>query len=400
MKNCKLLTVLILSVLFLVSTVNAGQVIIKDGVTYVTNSDVPSQGIKTLQLKKLWSVGGDDEEFIFSSINQVLLGKDNNLYVLDSRSDLIYVFDLAGKLSRSIDFSGEIFRYGTNRIEDMFLKDAEIGLLSKSPIQVICIDYFGNPGNKVELPPNFFLSQHADWENGNLILGGLSLDRREVFLTKFSVFGKAQIDYVLSKTELSFEPGKAMFSERDEYFWLSKPWDIHSDGRVYIAPHWSTPELGKFLINIYGNDDKLKVVASRQFKAYKRSQKERDMQGALTMGGYENLRQARASGDKYFEEEYEQDVLQILVHPDGNIWVKTSRSTKNQAKGVMVTYDVFSLQGYFITQVSLRVPGNGDKDIVYFVGNLIVIVKGQNDLLAADIYPEADKLEIICYSVE
>jgi hypothetical protein len=66
----------------------------------------------------------------------------------------------------------------------------------------------------------------------------------------------------------------------------------------------------------------------------------------------------------------------------------------------MVTYDVFSPAGYFIKQVSLHVPGDGEKDIVYFVGNLIVIVKGQNDLLAADVYPEADKLEIICYSTQ
>lgn len=395
------LAVLLLVVLILVSFALAGEESTRNGVVYVTNS-IPSQGTEKIQLREMWRIGGDDESVIFGSIDKVLLGRDGDLYILDGKASLVLVCSLAdGRELRQISISGE----GPGELDfasNMFLVgDDQIALLRSSPAKVVCINYQGLPGDRVDISSGtaeMFLTWYADWENGVLVMGGQNPIEGQTFLAQYAYYGELR-RYFSYASRSSFQQKK--MAEEDAYLVLSKPWAIDSRGDVYFAPSWTNPESGSYSINVYDKDARLKRVFSRKFEASRRSSDEKKVAQQKLLGGSRGLQDLLDQGGQCLVNDYAQDVLEVYVHHDGNIWVHTSRSVSGQSAGTMITYDVFSPTGHFIKQVSLLSSGNAEKDIVYFVGpDRLVLVKGQTDVLNYGVYQNADALEIICYSTK
>ena len=67
----------------------------------------------------------------------------------------------------------------------------------------------------------------------------------------------------------------------------------------------------------------------------------------------------------------------LRVHPDGTIWVMTTRGTRDREPGVMATFDVFSPEGEFVRQMVVHGEGDPRHDGVFLLANdRAVIVKG------------------------
>lgn len=401
MKKCQFFV--LLSVFWMLTTLAlAGEESVQNGVVYVKNSSLPSQGVEKLQLRELWRIGGVDGETIFSSIDKVLLGRDGNLYILDGRSSVVLVRSLVdGSELKTISIAGE----GPGELDfacNMFLvKDQQIGLLRSSPAKVVCITYDGQPGDRVDLTntsAEMFLAWYADWADGLMVMGGQNPGDARIFLSQYAPYGELK-SYHSYSSKSSLAEKKV--SEEDTYLVLTKPWALDDRGQLYFCPHWSNPDSHTYAIQVYDRRAKLLRVFSRQYEARKRSSAEKKIAQQKLFGGAAGLQALLRQGGQCVVQDYAQDVLEIYVHPDGNIWVHTSRSVYGQAKGSLLCYDVFSPDGHFIKQVSLLGSGNGEKDIVYFLDQeKLVVVKGQSDVLSSGIYTEADVLEVICYSVK
>lgn len=396
------LVVLLLVVSILASLALAGEESVKKGLVYVTNSNVPSQGTEKIQLRELWRIGGADEDVIFSSIDKVLIGRDGDLYILDGRSSLVLVRSLVdGSEVRTISIAGE----GPGELDfasNMFLLgDDQIGLLRPSPAKVVSINYEGQPGDRIDITnttSDMFLAWYADWADGIMVMGGQNPMEGRIFLSQYAPYGELRSYYSYASSSSLAEK---KVSEADTYLVLSKPWAIDSKAQIYLAPYWAHPSAQSYSIQVYDKQAKLLRVFSRQYESRKRSHDEKKIAQQKLFGGVTGLQTLLRQGGQCLVEDYVQDVAEIYVHPDGNIWVHTSRSATDQSVGTMITYDVFSPAGHFIKQVSLLGSGNGEKDIVYFVGpDRLVLVKGQTDILSYGVYGSADVLEIVCYSTQ
>lgn len=396
------LAILLCVVSILASLALAGEKSTRNGVVYVTNSNVPSQGTKKIQLRELWRIGGADEDVIFGSIDKVLLGRDGNLYILDGRSGLVLVrsltdgsdlhqISIAGEGPGELDFASNMFLLG----------DDQLGLLRPSPAKVVAITYEGQPGDRVDITnttSDMFLAWYADWADGIMVMGGQNPGESRLFLSQYAPYGELRSYYSYASSSSLAEK---KVSEADTYLVLTKPWAIDSKAQVYMAPYWSNPSVQSYSIYLYDKQAKLLRVFSRQYEARKRSRDEKKTAQQKLFGGASGLQALLRQGGQVLVEDYAQDVLEIYVHPDGNIWVHTSRSVFDQPVGTMITYDVFSPAGHFISQVSLLGDGNGEKDIVYFVGpDRLLLVKGQTDILSYGVYDNPDPLEVICYSTK
>lgn len=378
----------------------AGDEVVENGVLHVHNNATPDQGYEVLELEEFWRIGGEDEEFIFRSISSVILANDGDVYILDGRSAMIYVNSLSdGSAIRSMSIQGE--GPGELRIaQRMFLMgENDLGVLQKHPGKLIRIDYQGIPQQSYDIRGNsFFNAGFGACQDETLVISGIDNDVRngQMFLARFDSYGEMHRYESYSVKSSVF---KIELTEEEDYFFIYKPWDISQDSRVYFAPYWSLGEQGYYLINVYDPQGKKERVFTRKYQAHKRSDDEKKKIALQKWCGEDGLRLAKDRGIKYIPEDYEPDVLEILAHPDGNIWVRTTQGMCNQDSGIMLSYDVFSPQGHFIKQVGLAVEANADRDIVYFLNeDTVVVVKGQSSVEFGCSLSEAeDILEIICY---
>ena len=98
-----------------------------------------------------------------------------------------------------------------------------------------------------------------------------------------------------------------------------------------------------------------------------------------------------------------------MTGPDGNVWVTTSRGTRERPEGILRTYYVFTPDGEFLRQVAIRCPGDGRDDLLVFgSADRAVLVRGFNSAMQAlqsggavreDDDEEAVPMEVICDSV-
>ncbi|MCD4760481.1 6-bladed beta-propeller [bacterium] len=402
MNSYKLNSVLILLILAWATVVMAGEKIIKNGIVHIINGAVPSQGMETIQLRELWRIGGEDDEFIFRSINKVLLGRHNNLYILDGISGIIYVNSQEdGSGIRQMNISGE-GPGELNFAKNMFLmEENKIALLRSHPAKIVCIDYQGIPQEGVDLSGDtFFIAGIGDWRDQTLVIAGTSAEIRngQTFVARFNRYGEM---YRYENYPTRSSPSQRVMAEEDDYFIVGKPWAIGQEGYLYLAPYWTLLDHNYYQINIYNDQGGLDRIITRQFNAYKRSSKEKERRITQKLG-QQGLERLVGMGFEYLAEDFEPDILEVYAHPGGNIWVRTSRSVRDQKPGVIVSYDVFSPQGHFLKQVSLVGDGDIQKDIIYFLDeNRIVLVKGQLDIeFDYSLSSEADILEIVCYGFQ
>ena len=110
----KLLAILIISMMILISCggkKESGEVVAdKAGVKNFTNTTTPTDPTAKLELKKLFTISGENDEDSLASFNQPLSmtsDKEGNIYILDMSSMSLKKFDKDGKFLKSIGRRGQ-----------------------------------------------------------------------------------------------------------------------------------------------------------------------------------------------------------------------------------------------------------------------------------------------------
>ncbi len=386
------------------------------GVPHVMNGPTPRDGIEPLRLEELWSAGGEEDEMIFGLVTKVCADEEGNIYVLDAQLNVVHVYSPDGELLRTLFGEGE----GPGEIRDardmVLLPDGRVAALQEFPGKLVFVDRDGMPAGALPLykqspevggSPSLTCGFSG---GGYIVLSGTwnvygsepGIQQRTNFLSRFSADGNEEIRYCESLTQYNFND--LVFDEKVHVpaFWMNAA--VGPDGRVYVAPYQD-----RYEIHVHAPDGELERVIEREYTRWKRTDAER----RRVRGMIESATNGMPFEVKISVEEYEPDIVYIQrglrLRADGTLWVLTSRGLREQAPGIMVTFDVFDPNGVFVKQVAVACEGNSLWDGIFFADpDRVVVVKGFTDAVAAqfgrgarlsDEEPASGEMRVICYGV-
>jgi len=355
--------------------------IVSDGILHLKNVGEPTHGRQVLPLEEVWRRGSEDDEIFFGSIAQVLADELGNIYVLDRQRSQVEVFSPDGEhlrtLSREGEGPGEI-----RRPEDMVLMpDGTLGLVQYFNGRIIKITLDGTPAGQL-LPPGAGADgggmpslRRVKWRNGNLVVNGARVVPQEAgiertqYLASWSETGEEIVCYVdMTTSPQLFTTG---WSEKQQYFPESERWALGPDGRVFAAG-----DREHYAIDVYTPAGKLDRVIERALPPRRRTDQEKQEIA-------ESLMVIRAGERVQIDVEVEDlapAITELWAMDSGELWVLPSPGERDQAAGVMLTYDVFDARGEFIRQVAIGCPGDNRNDrLIFFAPGYVARIVGAED---------------------
>ena len=408
--NTGLLIVIFLPLL-MVSPLNAGEVVLVDGVPHIINSATPDRGLERIRLEEQWRMGGMDDDVIFGLITNVTSDEIGNIYFLDTQLCEVQVYTSDGEhlktLFRRGEGPGEL-----NRPRDLaLLGDGSIGVIQEFPGRMIRVDRDNNPLPSVEVhdpkETGFRLLDGAFAGGQTLVFSGTEAERavdgvqnRTTFLSIYSLEGE-EITRLASGSENRDFNNFVLAEKRlmPSYFWANC---VDKSGRVYTAA-----DRERYAVEIYSPAGELEKVIEKDYQKLKRPEVD---QQRLT-AALESVMQGANIPFRVEVEEYEYNIMAmqhgVRVREDGSVWVMPSRGVYNQPAGVMVTFDLFDKNGHFDRQVAIEGEHDPVWDGLFFVGadrmivvtghvEAIIAQYGQGTNTYADEEDEAG-MEVICY---
>lgn len=406
--RCGLL--LVLSLLLISPFTWAGTETRTDGVLHIQNSSTPEKGVEKLNLKELWRAGGpDDEETIFGIVNQAAQDKEKNIYLLDTQLSQVHIFSPDGEqitsLSREGDGPGEV-RFP---VDMTFMPDGTLGILQPFPGKVTKISLAGDPMGTVTVGDpadgGFVMLIDAQSRAGHLLMGGTNISISAAaqsitnFLASFDPEGKELVRFAESTYHLNL--AALHMVEKDQYFPHQRHWAIGPDNRIFVANYRD-----EYKIDVYNIDGSLDRVISRDYTSPKRTPQERRRM--------ESFIEAQAANSpieiKMDFADTEPAITTLFVDDNGNLWVASGISGRDQADGIMRTYDQFDSEGHFIRQIAVPCEGDGTKDGLIFAGaDRVLLITGYVDALQGTLRGagvamptsedgDEDPMMVVCYS--
>jgi hypothetical protein len=347
-------------------------------VPHVANTAEPRDGRVVFEPELVFHRGDDEDEVFFGSISSVQIGPDGNIYVLDQQKSEVLVFDPAGEflhtLSREGEGPGEC-----RRPEHMaFLPDGTLGLAQYINGKIIRIDLEGIPQGSM-MPPgtaeggNALASiRRVRFTAGTLVVNGAQVttsddgNTRTQYLVRCDEQAEPIVEYHPRTTSMNLM--KDGWIEKNNYFPSHERWDIDRAGRVLAAT-----ERNDYLVTVFRPDGGVALTFGREHEPWKRTGAEKqEIRDALTV-----IRDGERIKVEVDVEDYEPAVLSLHARPDGETWVLTSRGRRPEEEGIMVVYDVFDEQSFFIRQVALRIAGDPEEDRLFFLGtDRVALVRG------------------------
>ncbi len=378
---------------FLVATpAGAGEVTLVDGVAHVQNPATPSRGTETLHLQEVWRAGGaKDEEVFFGLISDVCGDEQGNCYALDAQLCQVHVYSPEGRRLRTLFRQGE----GPGEVESprdmVLLGDGSVGLAEEFPGKIVRMDRTGNPLSSIV--PGSEDPTRGGWvslimaccRGDHLICTGAQPGQNDrpgtrtriYFLASFAAGGREEVRYL--QTQNFWDFSKYVFSERLDTppFWWGA--EVGPDGRVYAVA-----DRDRYAISVFHPDGTLERVIERDFQLWKRMPAEYARMRLLFESAVGGLSIPYTIDVEAYEPAISYWHRPLHLAADGTLWVVSSRGIREQADGIMLTYDVFDPEGHFIRQVAMACEGNGVDDALFFLdGDGIVLVRGYLDALAA-----------------
>lgn len=383
-----------------------------EGAVRISNSDKPAEGSVTVELEELWRAGGEDSDILFGVINRVLTGSDGNIYLLDMQLSEVHVMspdgDFLGTLSREGEGPGEV-----RSPADMFIApDGRIGLVQTMPGRVVFVNPDGTPGGSLQLGGTdptqgaFSVLVTGSCRGGNLVLGGISMSftspgvsEQTYFLSSVSMDGTELHRYLSRKHTMNFTEFYMDEAEFD-FVWQDR-YAVFQDGRVFAAP-----DRNRYEIHVYKPDGPADRVIGRSYENRRRSADDK-RQAELLLKAIAANYPAPPRGYRVLDTD--PDITMMQVHPDGTLWVRTSRGDFDSARGVAAAFDVFDAEGRYIRQVDLLGPGNPREDVVFLMDNdrYLVVTQAlssyrsmQGAVSGAEDGPDTAPMEVICYTAK
>jgi hypothetical protein len=379
----------------------------------VINSDTPAHGRQTLQLQELWRIGGeDDEENFFGVIGQAFTDDQGRIYLVDFQLDEVQVYSSDGEYLQTLGRQGE----GPGEVRGirgaLLLPTSALAMVQGFPGKLVLVDLDGIPAGSV-LPGRsdptaggMIRLTRAVCREDLLVVSGMRIDRdertvtRHNFIASFTSDGAEQTTYL----EIPYQIDRAHREviEAREYFPHTR-WEIGPGGRVYVAP-----ERNRYLIEVYNSLGELERSFGREYDSYRRTAAEKER---IAAGLQPRRRRRNPEPVPVTVEATDPDIVRLHVVANGNVWVLTSRGSRDQEPGILATYDVFAPDGKFLRQVSVACEGNGQRDALIFLSDdSLLLIKGQVEAArafrggppsseAAVAEDASVALEIVCYGI-
>lgn len=378
-----------------------------DGVLHMKNPATPTNGNRVIDLEEVWRHGGEDDEDFFGMVSQCVVGDDGTIYLLDTRMAEIPVYssdgERTGTLSRQGDGPGET-RMPSNLL---FLPTGDLGIVQVFPGRITTIGLDGTPGPVINVggpaTQGGFLQMFDCVTAGpDLIVTAEKIDpqgptaqKRINFVASFDLQGTEQVRFFEQSVDWDFTNftwDEAEINRVDFRAVAAGP-----DGRVYIAS-----QRDAYRIEVFNADGTLERVIERDYEPVARTDSEYNQMMTLLETQLAPIPNAQIKIRRTLP-----DIGGLVFGNDGNLWVSTSRSGREQPEGILATYDVFTPDGEFIETVSARCPGEGDNDVLFWTptGDAVVVTGFQDAAMALQSQGalaegedgEAEPMEVIYY---
>jgi len=348
----------------------AGESVQVDGVTHIRNGSEPAQGNRVVHLEEQWRVGGEDGEDFFGMISQVCIGPEGLIYLLDTRLSEVPVYSTDGDRVTTLSREGEGPGETRTPANLLFMPDGSLGLVQVFPGKIIKVQTDGTPagvftpGGNDPTKGGFMMMYDCVANGDELLVAGESISQagptaqdRTNFVASYGDQGQELVRYFEMTNHWDFTNFE--FNEDTNSPVTYRRMTAGADGRVYIAP-----ARNQYVINVYNQDGSLERVIEREYEHWQRTEKEYNAIKTSVEGQMGQIPNAKIVISKT-----EPDIGGLIFGPDGNLWVGTSRSGRQQPEGIMATWDVFTPDGDFIETVSAACAGDGTEDILIWTNN-------------------------------
>lgn len=352
-----------------------------------------TEHVREVKLNEVWRTNPEDEPY-FRSLSSFILHQDE-LYVLDKLSTVIYVYSIDGELLRKMDIRGE----GPGELQGptnmMLLSETSIGIMAAVGPKMILITPEGDPSYEVGTTEIEYYTTHSDLSNsyhseyrdGKVYIAGEQGIRNVMFLARYDLEGFLE-DYYLEWPSNSL-PGQLVLDEKDSFLLTYKPWCSGIQGRIYVSEERCGVD--EYRIMVF-DESKLLPSIVHPYESRRRTTEEKKKLQYGPVGGMEGYKTLVSMGGDVKVDDYDQDIIEMM-EIDGELWVRTSRSEENE--GVR-TYDLFDREGQYAGQAQLHYEeANWNKDVAHFLDDHVLIVKGEYDALNPGADAEPDPLQFI-----
>jgi hypothetical protein len=374
----------------------------------VDNGAVPEHGIRALEARELWRIGGRDADHFFGVVARAFTGPEGNIYFVDSQLSEVQVYSGSGAYLRTLSREGEGPGEVRRPIDGCWLPDGTLGLVQPYPGSVIKLHPDGTPAGSVVYGAGqggFAALVRALGRGGSFALAGVRMtfgqDGRGMetrFLSLCGPDGTERRCAVRRETPVDYS--NYMLDERGQDFIWARC-DLGPEGQLVVAP-----DRNDYRIEVYLPDGQLARVITRQYTSLPRNDHLRQAARRLLEAYGRYIPNAKAD---ITIEETEPDITGLRVIEDGSLWVRTSRGDWEAPSGSLLVLDRFAPDGKFLEQVALTCPGDLNEDEIFLLSadRLIRVVGGAEAALTqmGAAKPGGEKedsqtpLEVVCYDI-
>jgi len=385
-----------------------GLVSVASAAEMITIEGGPRDGRERWVLEEDWRVGGDDEDSVlFGTINQVLVGNDGLVYMLDSQLAHVEVFAADGQHLHTLGGRGEGPGEFNIPLDMVFLPDGSLGVSEGLPGRMAALGADGSPG-RVIVPQlketgdgGFIVLINSRSAGDQLVFGGQTvaidaatgIQTRTSFVQGFDLEGQPLARYHAEERQWNF---RSLTLDEDLIDESMSRLAVLPDGRVVM----NIPR-NRYELTVMCPEGQIQRVITRPYRSWERNDQANERCRAWLEGIGTQI--PGETPTKQFDTE--PDVAQLIASPDGMIWVLTSRACWEPAVGILASYDVFSPEGEYLKIVDVVGEGRPESDQLVLAPNgLVFQITGHTEAMMAlqaqggmEYDGAAAAMEVVCY---
>ncbi len=343
-----------------------------NGTPHIMNPADPIDPQKTIKAQKLWQVGdefGDDDQTL-GFVADILVDEEGNSYLLDSSFMVIRVLGPDGTHLRDIGGEGEGPGEFQMAYDFVFLPDGKIGVVQVMPAKVITLDRQGIPSGRFSLAEGdhgMSKIERAESAGDHLVIGmmlpNFSAGAVEHVISFHDADG-CEVNNIVKKDEK--QAGGNMNIGGNHKFDFTRYWDVNASGSVFVAP-----QKDAYSIDVYNSSGKLEHVIRREYNTLPRSKNDLAVDRKRT----EELA-ARFGGMVAIESrKNERDIEDLHARDEGELWVSSSRGSRECPPNMIGNFDVFDEEGRFTHSLNLVADYDVERDSYILTGDRLFVLK-------------------------
>ena len=355
-----------------------------DGVLHVKNRAGPRDGIEHLYLEETWRAGQADDDILFGLITQIVADSNGDIYVLDGQLSQVHVYDQDGTHLRTLFHEGD----GPGEVRGprdlILLADGRVGAVQEVPGKLIFVDRQNNPAGELGIggpgvAHGGFCQTFSAFVGADILLvaGFVQSPGKEPghltqtsFLSSFDAEGREITNFCKDTNDINLQDFTFVENRHLAAYWWNTA--VGPDGKVYIVPH-----LDRYEVHVHQADGSLERVITRELEPWRRTAPEKKQFVELVKAIYGDAPIEVGVAPSDHEPLITTTQRGIRVHADGTLWVLPTHGIRDQAPGVLATFDVFSPEGEFMHQVAVHHEGDARHDGVFlFPDDRAVVVRG------------------------